>query len=252
MCLQNSLHKSKKNTFDKTENYGVRPVLTVKGSSLLQSGDGTLDSPYAFGEVKTGKADELINTRYPGEYITYGGVIWRIVEANEDGTTKIISLDNVEKDGNAVMIKHETDKDKKIYNPEEKGNIGYHINNKVSEFVDTSYFVNRNVEVPIYKSDILKKQETKTKKYKVKLSAPNTYEMFSAQSTADIKYRSYWLINSSDTQFYKGAVTDAGVVLSEAVPDTKDFGIRIVGNLHKNVMIVKGKGTAASPYNISK
>lgn len=233
-------------------NYGVRPVLTIKGSSLLKSGDGTKDSPYSFGEVKTGKADELINSRYPGEYITYGGVIWRIVEANKDGTTKVISLNNVQKDGKAVMIRHETDKAKKIYNPEEKGNVGYNIKNKVSEFIDTTYFVNREVEVPIYEADILYKKETKTKKYKVKLSAPNTYEMFSAQSTADIEYRSYWLINSSDKQFYKGAVTDAGVVLSEAVPDTKDFGIRIVGNLHKSVMITKGKGTAKEPYNISK
>ncbi len=233
-------------------NYGVRPVLTIKGNALLTSGDGSLKSPYTFGEVKTGKADELINTRYPGEYIAYGGLTWRIVEANKDGTTKIISLDNITKDGEAIMIKHETASEIKIYNPSEKDNVGYYINNKVSEFVDTTYFVNREVEVPIYKSDILYGKETKTKKYKIKLSAPNTYEMFSAQSTADTKYRSYWLINSSETKFYKGAVTDAGVVVREIVPDTKDFGVRIVGNLHKNVMITKGKGTVESPYNISK
>lgn len=236
----------------KLNNYGVRPVITVKGSTLITKGTGTLDNPYQFGETKSGTADDLINSRYPGEYITYGGVLWRIVEANSDGTTKIISVDNISKNGEAILINHETTSKAKVYNPTQKGNVGYYINNKVSEYIDTSYFVNKEVKVPIYKSDILYGKETSTKKYKVKLSAPNTYEMFSAQATTDTKYRSYWLINSSNTQYYKGVVTDAGVVLSEEVSDVDQYGIRVVGNLNKSVMITKGKGTLESPYNITK
>ncbi len=238
---------------DKTyNNYGVRPVITVKGSTLLKGGDGTLDNPYTFGETKKGTADEPINKRYPGEYITYGGILWRIVETSKDGTTKIISLDNISKDGQAITTSYETTNTVKQYNPTQKGNIGYFINNRVSEYIDTSYFVNKKIEVPIYTADIAYKKETSTKKYEVKLSAPNTYEMFSAQATTDIKYKSYWLINSSKKQYYKGAVTDAGVVLSKEVSDMDAFGIRVVGNLHKNVMITKGKGTLKEPYNITK
>lgn len=236
----------------KINNYGVRPVITIKGDTLIQSGSGTKEDPYLFGETKHGKADELINTRYPGEYISYAGLLWRIVESNSDGTTKIISVQNIEKDGQTIEINYETTSAVKLYNPKENGNIGHYINNKVSEYIDTSYFVNRNVEVPIYKADILYGKQTSTNKYKVRLSAPNTYEMFSAKPTSDITVKSYWLINSSNTQFYKGVVTDAGVVLSDEVSDFTPYGIRVVGNLNKSIMITKGKGTQENPYNISK
>lgn len=236
----------------KVNKYGVRPVLTIKGSTLIESGSGKENDPYTFGETKTGKADELISSRYPGEYITYGGILWRIVETNEDGTTKIISVDNITKDGQVLKTNHETTDVVKQYNPKQKGNVGYYINNKISEYIDTSYFVNRDVEIPIYKKEILYGKEESTKKYKVKLSAPNTFEMFSAQATTDIKYGSYWLINSSKTQYYKSVVTDAGVVLSGEVSEMDTYGIRVVGNLNKSVMITKGKGTLAEPYNISK
>lgn len=235
----------------KTENYGVRPVLTIKGDILVKSGDGTKTSPYEFGETKTGKPDEKINTRYSGEYLMYAGTLWRIIEVNEDGTTKIISIDNIKKDGKAVEIKYDTTSVKKIYNPKEKGNIGYQINNRMSEYIDTSYFVNKNVSVPIYKKEIQYGKEQETKKYKVKLSAPNMYEMFSTienQKTTS----SYWLINSSDTQYHKGAVSDVGVVISGELGDYTKFGVRVVGNLSKSVIITKGKGTLEEPYGITK
>lgn len=236
----------------KTNNYGVRPVITIKGSTLIKSGSGTYNDPYTFGETKTGKADELINSRYSGEYITYGGILWRIVEANDDGTTKIISMPNVKKEGEVIKIAYETDDELKIYNPKQNGNIGYYINNKVSEFIDTSYFVNKEVKVPIYKSDILYGKETSTKKYKVKLSAPNMYEMFSAQPITDNGSKSYWLINSSETEYYKGVISDVGVVFSGEISNMTEYGIRVVGNLNKSVMITKGKGTLEEPYNIAK
>ena len=233
-------------------NYGVRPVLTVKGDSLLKGGNGTKEEPYTFGETSTGRADDLINTRYPGEYISYGGLLWRIVEANSDGTTKVISVDSIKENGQFVKVKYETTSEKKLYNPNEKGNIGYYINNRVSEFVDTSYLVNRNVTVPIYDKDILYGKQTSTKKYNVKLSAPNTYEMFSAQVNNSQDVRSYWLINSSKTPYYKGAVTDLGVVMRGETSNFLTFGIRVVGNFNKSVAITKGKGTLTSPYNVTK
>ena len=42
-----------------------------------------------------------------------------------------------------------------------------------------------------------------------------------------------------------------GVVVTY-VGDYDDYGIRVVANLHKGVMITKGKGTLANPYNITK
>ena len=78
------------------------------------------------------------------------------------------------------------------------------------------------------------------------------YEMFSARETSVSGTRSYWLLNSSETEDYKAAVTDAGVVVTDDVYDYSNYGIRVVANLKKTVSITKGKGTKTSPYNITK
>lgn len=235
----------------KSQNYGVRPVLTIKGDTLVKTGNGTFESPYTFGETKTGQTDDLINTRNTGEYINYSGKLWRIVEVNEDGTTKIILDDTIKQDGKRIETHYQTNDNAKIYNPKQKGNVGYYINNKASEFIDTTYFVNKNIEVPIYKSEIAYGKEESTKEYKVKLSAPNMYEMFSAYSYKPNTMRSYWLINSSKAKKIKATITDIGVVQTD-MTDYTEFGIRVVGNLNKSVLIVKGKGTYNNPYTITK
>lgn len=234
----------------KTFNYGVRPVITIKGDSLIKSGIGTYKSPYNLGETPPGKVDDKINTRTPGEFIKYSGMLWRIVEVNEDGTTKIISMESI-KSKDSIKIQTYYQSKSKVYNPTEKGNIGYFIKNKVSEYVDTSYFVNKNVEVPIYDGEIQYGKETTTKKYKVKLSAPNIYEMFSAYTYTFGKMKAHWLINSSKQDVTKAAMTDIGVIIT-MVGDYDEYGIRVVGNLHENIMITKGKGTFDNPYNITK
>lgn len=234
----------------KTYNYGVRPVITIKGDSLIKSGTGTYKSPYNLGETPKGKVDDKINTRTPGEFIKYSGMLWRIVEVNEDGTTKIISMESIKsKDNKKVQTYYQSKS--KVYNPTEKGNIGYFIKNKVSEYVDTSYFVNKNVEVPIYDGEIQYGKQSTTKKYKVKLSAPNIYEMFSAYTYTRGNMKAHWLINSSKQEFTKAVMTDIGVILT-TVGDYDLYGIRVVGNLNENIMITKGKGTFDNPYNITK
>ena len=177
-------------------------------------------------------------------------MLWRIVEVNKDGTTKIISMDSIKAKDN-VKVKTSYQSKSKIYNPTEKGNIGYFIKNKVSEYVDTSYFVNKNVEVPIYDGEIQYGKETTTKKYKVKLSAPNIYEMFSAYTNTFGNMKAHWLINSSKQDVTKSAMTDIGVIIT-IVGDYDEFGIRVVANLQENIMITKGKGTFDNPYNITK
>lgn len=234
----------------KTYNYGVRPVITIKGDSLIKSGTGTYKSPYNLGETPKGKVDDKINTRTPGEFIKYSGMLWRIVEVNKDGTTKIISMESIKSKDNIKVQTYYQSKSK-VYNPTEKGNVGYFIKNKVSEYVDTSYFVNKNVEVPIYNGDIQYGKETSVKKYKVKLSAPNIYEMFSAYTYTRGNMKAHWLINSSKQEVTKAAMTDIGVIIT-TVGDYDKYGIRVVGNLNENIMITKGKGTFDNPYNITK
>lgn len=237
-------------SFSKEYNLGVRPVLTIKGNTLITTGDGSEENPYSISDIKIGKADEYLNTRYSGEYITYSGYTWRIIETDEDGTTKVVSTEKVTLASNNDEIKYDTTDAIKIYNPNQKGNVGYYINQKTGDTVNEKYFVAKEVTVPIYKTVAKYGKETETKKYKVKFAAPNMYEMFSA-ADGENGY-GYWLINSSQEQYRKYMTSTVGVVYYDYLSDSMTASIRPVGYLDKKVKIVSGAGTKNDPYKISK
>lgn len=239
-------------SFSKDYNFGVRPVITIKGDSLVVSGDGTKENPYSIGDFTSAKTNDLVNTRYSGEYISYSGILWRIVDTDSDGTTKVIANTTLYNNGERVLTLYNTDATAKIYNPTQKGNVGYFIKNQASQFVDTEYFVNKQIEVPIYKGNINYGKESSTKKYKVKLAAPDMYEMFSAFDYDSVAMKSYWLINSSKRQYTKAVVSDIGVVMYGDLYDYGEYGVRPVGYLDKNCVVVRGKGTSQDPYIITK
>ena len=235
--------------FSKEYNFSIRPVLTINGDSLIKSGNGTKDNPYSLGDIKTGKANDYLSTRYSGEYVTYSGKLWKIMETTVDGYTKVIAESPIELiDSSKVM--YSTEDEIKIYNPTQKGNIGYIINKKTSDSVDEEYFVTKEISVPIYKTVAKYGEEIETKKYKVKFSAPNMYEMFTAEQSSS--GMGYWLINSSQEEFRKYVISNIGVVIYDLLPDHFETCIRPVGYLDKNIKIVSGSGTKVDPYKISK
>ena len=239
--------------YDTTFNYGIRPMMVISGKSLITGGSGTASDPYVFGDSKAGRGGELVNTRSTGEYITDSGVIWRIVDSLDDGTVKVISNDTLGSGFDKIETYPDPDKKKINYNPTDKTSVAYFINNNVGEYIDTSKFVNHEIEVPIYKNKIIYGSEIDVKKYKAKLSAPNMYEMFSAQTKKALGYfsGSYWLINTSNADRVTGAITGIGVPLNEVAQPYLGYGVRVVAYLKKDVVISSGKGTIESPYKIN-
>jgi len=244
--------------YDATSNYGVRPMMVIKGDSLVTGGDGTLDNPYQFGDSKRAEGSSLVNTRYTGEFIENSGTLWRIVDVMDDGTTKVISqgtFGNKFNDDDSTIFA-DPENEKIVYNPKDKNSVAYYINNNASKFIDTKIFINHTIEVPIYKDKIIYGEEVETKKYKAKLSAPNMYEMFSAQSNVDAYYgdstvsRSYWLCNTSKAKGIAGALTDIGVPMNEKIEPYSEFGIRVVAYIKSDSIISSGNGTAVSPYKV--
>ena len=233
-------------SLDQNYNLGIRPLLTIDGNTLVKDGDGSITNPYFLGEIKRGKPDEYINTRLSGEYITYSGYLWKIMEITTDEYTKVISevpISNIE-------ISYETDDESKIYNANQRGNIGYTINQKATDTIDDKYFVTWNVTIPIYDKVAKYGEESDTKTYKVKFAAPNMYEMFTALQQ-DFGH-GYWLINSSKEKYRKYAVSNSGTILYGQLEDNFESYIRPVGYLDKSVKIVSGRGTKEDPYKISK
>ena len=95
------------------------------------------------------------------------------------------------------------------------------------------------------------KGEVQTKKYTVKVSAPNMYEMFSAAVPEDID-GIYKLINSSQSAEENPGVNNLGSVAYSWDSMTYDYGVRPVAYFNKSVTVNSGKGTIDNPFKIGK
>lgn len=246
-------------SYDVDDNYGIRPMMTIKGSTLITGGNGTSDDPYVVGDTTKGRGGSLLNERSTGEYITDNGTVWRIIEVLKDGTTKAISVNTIsnyndsnEIDNALTFYPTASDDELYLYNPKDKNSVAYFINNTVVGYVDISKFVNHEIEVPIYKKKIVYGNEKETKKYKTILSAPNMYEMFSAASIDNSfgNTDSYWLLNSSKTKNYVSCITHIGVPYTGEIDIYNRYGIRAVGYFKDNITIISGSGTIDNPYTI--
>ena len=243
-------HKQVNNTnftiMNKKENYDIRPVLTIKGDTKIISGNGTEEDPYNIGDLKIAKGGDALNTRVTGEYIQYSGIIWRIISAEDNKPTKVVAIEPLRSMIKLVTFDY-SDEKKTEYNPKQQGNVGYYINNRVTQYFDTSLIVNYEMSVPVYNKVINYGKEKETKKYTVKVSAQDGYEMFSAPQKTSGFMSNYWLCNTSKDESVGLAVW----IDYEAINKTfwfEGYGVRPVISLNKKTIISSGKGTGNNPY----
>ncbi len=86
-----------------TNAVGVRPSINLKPEIKVVSGNGTIDSPYRLeGDNDSNLSGTLLNTRYSGEYITFGtgeNNLYRIVSHETEELTKITSAEPLKENG---------------------------------------------------------------------------------------------------------------------------------------------------------
>ncbi len=237
--------------FDKRHNLGIRPVITIKGDTLIEDGDGSYDKPYVLTDYVNLDKNSELNKRFAGEYFKYSDYLWRIQGVESDGTTKAICDQSIFNGLEPVRVNYGESIKNRIYNSQEKGNVGYTINNVTSKYIDTSYIVNHNIHVPIYNNEPSYGNEVSSKRYKVKISSPNMYDMYSAASNNPFS-KSYWLINSSKSSSEVPGISDTGAVMYGNASVNYSYGIRPVVYFNKNVIVTGGKGTIDNPYIIKK
>ena len=239
-------------SYDKDRNYGVRPMFTISGKTLITGGEGTETKPFVFGDTPKAKGGSLLNERYTGEYLTIEGTLFRIVDVQKDGTTRVISNGTLGTSEDDVRCTANPFDQKIVYDPKDPNSVAYFINSYAGNYLDVSYFVNHEFEIPIYKNKILYGEEVETKTIKSKVAAPDMFEMFAAQPQRDSGCSSYWLINSSKADRIVGAVYVIGVPINEEMPAYSDMYIRVAGYLKKNTIISSGDGTHYSPYIVKQ
>ena len=72
-----------------TYTYGVRPVVGIFSDTTITGGNGTLTDPYMIGEVSD-VTGSLKDNGHVGEYVTYAGRNYRVVETSNQGTKLIL------------------------------------------------------------------------------------------------------------------------------------------------------------------
>ena len=81
----------------------VRPSINLKPEIKIVGGDGTEENPYRLvGDNDTNLSGTKLNTRYSGEYITFGtgeNNLYRIVSHETDGLTKMTSAKPLKENG---------------------------------------------------------------------------------------------------------------------------------------------------------
>ena len=234
----------------KTDLATIRPMFTIQGNLKVLSGDGTYQKPFTLKDNKKLNGDSKISDLSIGDFIKNKGVYYRIVSIEKDGTAKVITYKNVGKTDEYVKVVY-SGKSPYIYNPTKKGNLGFEVNNKMTNYLDKSIFTSHEIEVPIYKNKIIYGSEIETKKYKVLYSIPNIFEIYSAHSFYEDNNNqgTCWFINSSKAE-NTGVVINGYGEVDYSVYADDPYGVRVIAYIDSDHFIAGGDGSYYNPYKL--
>lgn len=234
-----SVKSSGKEAYNDNILLNIKPAITLKKDTKITGGTGERDDPYLIGTEQEVKRNMKASKLDIGTTVNYSGYSFRVAGHEKDGTTKLI-MSNVllKSDGQPVEISYDIASSVKIYNPKEKGNIAYQINNDLSKYIDTSYLVKKDVTVPIYDKLVTYKGNHDTKKYSLKLSIPSVFELFSA--AINDSGNSYWLIEASKEEENKTLIDMDGTTAFYYKELDRKAGVKLKVYLDKDTYIKSG------------
>ncbi len=245
--------------FDVAGAFGIRPVVGISSDATITSGNGTLTDPYIIGEVSD-VTGSLKNNSYVGEYVTYAGRNYRVVETSNQGTKLI--LDGYYDSNNDGTI---DSSDKMTYGTNctlcttinEDSFINWISNNNETEkdkLVQTTWYRGDYWTDGNYKDNL----ESTSNPYEGRVGLIRVGEMLSGQSETILSKNHTTSNSNSNAQYYWTAtpITDlfAEFVLDSGSVDNDDvtltWGVRPVIMISPDVQITSGNGTFNSPYQI--
>ncbi len=244
----------------------VRPSVYLKSSVTLSEGTGTRTNPYRIGEDKsTGTNGTNINERVSGEYVTFKGDKYRIVEV-ENNTTKIVKADYLLDNNNSLMQKKFAKG--QIFGDDLTGEDDtywdyYLINSWLTQsekddwLVQGTYYLGKNdgdnKDYRLTKCTDATCTDTVSDPYTGYAGLLRVGEMFSCQlRTSQSSYQYMWLItpfSSSGVRFVNG---DGD--LSYDSPSGYTYAVRPTVHLKSNIIIASdntGDGTEQHPYTLA-
>ena len=241
----------------------IRPSINLQPNIKIVYGSGTEDDPYRLvGDNDKNLEGTLLNTRYSGEYISFGvgdNNLYRIVSHETESLTKITSANPLKESGNYKLI---TFGENNIYSS--SNTIGSFLNNNylnpssgylTSEQVNmigdnTIWYLGKMFIGSSYKlakyTDITGENLTPNTTI-AKVGLLRIGELMSGVFSATKTGSSFWSLTSSyNSMFYIGE--NAGFL---SILPTSQLAIKPALNLKSNVVITSGDGTLQNPFEIA-
>ena len=253
---------------------GVRPSINLKSEIKIVDGRGTEDNPYRLeGDNDKNLSGIKLNTRYSGEYISFGtggNNLYRIVSHETEGLTKITSVEPLKEDNNFKTLAFDNNGN---YNYTESTTLGNFLNNdylnpsngyitnKQANMIEnnTTWYIGTVGDGESYKlakyTDVNMSGYTTSTNAKVGLlrfgelmaGQFNRYALKGETSSSGLT-TAYWLL-TLQKQYAIRAVSNSGGARFQT-PDIL-YGIKPSMNLKSNVIITDGDGTLQNPFEIA-
>ena len=240
---------------------GVRPVVNVSSEITITGGNGTLTDPYMFEDKSSSVTGTLKDNSQIGEYVTYAGRNYRVVEISGNGTKLI--LDGYYDSNNDGTI---DSSDKMAYGTNctlcttinEDTFLNWLSNNDETEkakLLSTTWY---RGDYFVYGDNYKTNLESTSNSYIGSVGLIRVGEMLSGQSET-ILSKNHSVINSYNNAETYWTATPYSASNAWNVSNTGDAnyrsvsranGLRPVINISSEITITGGNGTPNSPYEI--
>lgn len=225
-------NKGKINTSDGTDIIGVKPVITLKNTTTLLSGDGTKDNPFVIEN----------ESNLFGSYVKLDNNIWRIYNVNEENIK--LSLNSYLKINNKETT-YKYSNNGYYHNDTKYGSLAYYLKNTYLSSLSYKNIINEvNFSNGIYNSD---------NNYDYKKTLETTVPTkVGVLSIGDI------ILNPTLENYYMSTGNDKNSNLVYVMQnDFKLYTKVSTSNLKivpvisiKKELLTKGNGTLESPYEV--
>ena len=241
---------------------GIRPSINLKPETKIVDGDGSITNPYRLeGDNDTNLEGTLLNTRYSGEYITFGtgeNNLYQIVSHETEGLTKITSAELLKDNGTVKSILFDSN-----------SNIIYSSDNTIGSFLNGEYLTSGKYlmqeQVNMIEDSTTWYLGTVGDGVSYKLAKYTDTNMSGYATSIDAKVgllrlgelmagrfdiwnnNAYWTL-TPNRQWVRYIDYDSN--LYSAYPFSL-YSIKPSLNLKSNVIITSGTGTKEDPFNLS-
>ncbi len=237
--------------------HGVRPVVGISSDTTITGGNGTLTDPYMIGEVSD-VTGSLKDNGHVGEYVTYAGRNYRVVETSTSGTKLILdgyydsnndgTIDNISYGTNCTLCT----------TINEESFINWISNNNETDknkLVSTTWYRGDDFD---YGDNYKNSLESISNSYVGRVGLIRVGEMLSGQSET-ILSKNHTVSNSYNNAEYYWTATPFSAsgawyvnLLGNAIYTsvTNPNVVRPVVMISSDVTITGGNGTPNSPYQI--